>query len=157
VENVSWGEADDFCKRVGERVGKTARLPTEAEWEYAARAGSAGNYCFGNSEAELVDYGWHHVNAARTTHPVGEKKPNDWGVHDMHGNVWEWIADWYDKNYYATGPREDPQGPDRPTGKRVLRGGCYKNKASGCTATERSSSRPTSRDEDAGFRVVVEP
>ncbi|MHC5054020.1 MAG: protein kinase domain-containing protein [Planctomycetota bacterium] len=157
VEEVSWDEADDFCKRVGERVGKTVRLPTEAEWEYAARAGTAGNYCFGNDEAELGQYGWYAVNSGKKTHPVGGKQPNAWGIHDMHGNVWEWIADWYDKNYYTKTPREDPAGPTRPTGRRVLRGGCMDNKASGCTATERSSSRPTSRDNDAGFRVVVEP
>jgi formylglycine-generating enzyme required for sulfatase activity len=138
VEEVSWDEADDFCKRVGERTGKTVRLPTEAEWEYAARAGSAGNYCFGNDEAQLDKYGWYGVNSGKRTRPVGGKQPNAWGIHDMHGNVWEWIADWYDKNYYATSPREDPAGPLRPTGKRVLRGGCMDNRAS-------------------GFRVVVEP
>jgi len=156
VEEVSWNEADDFCKRVAERTGSTVRLPTEAEWEYAARAGSAGNYCFGNDEAKLRQYGWYAVNSGKTTRPVGGKQPNAWGIHDMHGNVWEWVADWYDKNYYSKSPREDPTGPARSTGKRVLRGGCMDNKASGCTATERSSSRPTSRDKDAGFRVVVE-
>jgi formylglycine-generating enzyme required for sulfatase activity len=157
VEEVSWGDADDFCKRVGERVGKVMRLPTEAEWEYAARAGSAGNYCFGNDEADLDRYGWYIRNSGKTTHPVGAKEPNAWGIHDMHGNVWEWLGDWYDRNYYTTTPRDDPQGPERATGRRVLRGGCLDNKASGCTATERSSSRPTGRDNDAGFRVVVEP
>ncbi len=157
VEEVSWGDADDFCKRVGERVGKIVRLPTEAEWEYAARAGAAGNYCFGNDEADLARYGWYVRNSGKRTHPVGTKEPNAWGIHDMHGNVWEWIGDWYNKNYYTTTPRDDPPGPERPTGKRVLRGGCMDNKADGCTATERSSSRPTSRDNDAGFRVVLEP
>jgi len=156
VEMVSWDEADDFCKRVGERTGKTVRLPTEAEWEYASRAGSAGNYCFGNDEAKLGQYGWYAVNSGKTTRPVGGKQPNTWGIHDMHGNVWEWVGDWYDKNYYSKSPRENPTGPAKSTGKRVLRGGCMDNKASGCTATERSSSRPTSRDKDAGFRVVVE-
>ena len=157
VEEVSWDETDDFCKRVAERTGRTVRLPTEAEWEYAARSGSAGNYSFGNDEAELGKYGWYARNSGKRTHPVGGKLPNAWGIHDMSGNVWEWCADWFDKNYYSTSPREDPKGPDRPTGKRVLRGGCMDNKADGCTATERSSSNPTSRDKDAGFRVVVEP
>jgi serine/threonine-protein kinase len=156
VEEVSWHEAEDFAKRLSERTERRSRLPTEAEWEYAARAGTAGDYCFGNEEKELANYGWYGVNSEGQTREVGKKRPNAWGVHDMHGNVWEWCADWYDGGYYKKSPREDPAGPEEPTGKKVLRGGSYRNKASGCTSTERSKSRPDGRDGDAGFRVVME-
>ncbi|HEY7545724.1 MAG TPA: bifunctional serine/threonine-protein kinase/formylglycine-generating enzyme family protein, partial [Blastocatellia bacterium] len=121
VENVSWNDAQEFIQKLNARNdGYVYRLPTEAEWEYACRAGSTGDYA-GN----LDEMAWHGSNSASKTHSVGQKKPNAWGLHDMHGNVWEWCMDWYLENYYSQSPSADPPGPG--TGSlRVSRGGsCY--------------------------------
>jgi formylglycine-generating enzyme required for sulfatase activity len=157
VENVSWKEAVAFCKRLSERpeerrAGRTYRLPTEAEWEYACRAGKSGAYGFDEGE-EVDDYAWVGGNAGSRTNRVGLKKPNAWGLYDMHGNVWEWCADWYGP--YPHTFVKDPTGP--ATGaRRVLRGG------SGWEVpgkSHRAASRghrplPGGRDANVGFRVV---
>jgi eukaryotic-like serine/threonine-protein kinase len=116
VETVSWQDAMTFCERLSalpaERsAGRVYRLPTEAEWEYACRAGSTTIYSFGDSEGSLGDYAWYDSNSGSKTHPVGQKRPNAWGLYDMHGNVWEWCSDWYDGSYYASSPVDDPTGP----------------------------------------------
>ncbi len=157
VVEVSWPDAADFCKRLSKKAGRNFRLPTEAEWEYAARAGSAGKYSYGNDENKLDGYGWYKLNSKNKTHPVGQKLPNPWGLYDMPGNVWEWCADWHYKGYYGKSPREDPKGPDRSTGKRVVRGGCYDTKAATCTVSERNATRATGREKGTGFRAAMDP
>jgi formylglycine-generating enzyme required for sulfatase activity len=95
VINVSWHDATAYCKWLSEETGETYRLLTEAEWEYACRAGSDTEYCYGDDPAKLGEYAWYYENAGLKSHPVGEKLPNAWGLYDMHGNVWEWCADEY--------------------------------------------------------------
>ena len=124
VNNVNWGQAADFCRLMSERTKRQVRLPTEAEWEYAARAGSTAKWSWGDDADLAGDYAWTKENSGGAVQPVGRKKANAWGLYDMHGNVWEWIADWYDAGYYASSPRENPPGPE--TGSRhVVRGGHY--------------------------------
>lgn len=157
VENVSWDDASDFCRKLSEQTGKEYRLPTEAEWEYACLAGSTGKYCFGDDKALLKDYAWYNENSGSKTHPVGEKLPNDWGLHDMHGNVWEWCQDWYDENYYAELSKKseaaNPQGPASGD-YRVLRGGSWDFNQDNARAVYRNDYLPAFRDYRFGFRVV---
>ena len=133
VERVSWKAAVSFCTKLSafpeeQAAGRTYRLPTEAEWEYACRAGSTTDFCFGDAEWGLDDYAWYEDNSDHRTHPVGQKRPNAWGLYDMHGNVWEWCADWHDEAYYEASPVDDPQGP--ATGvDRVGRGGSWSESA----------------------------
>jgi len=164
VEGVSWKDAQEFCRAVSAKVGKTVRLPTEAEWEFACRAGSATDYCFGDSEAALAKYAWYEGNSSGATHPVGQKKSNAWGLYDMHGNVWEWCRDWYDPKYYANSPHVDPQGPARSNlGAHVLRAGAWHVEASYCRSAGRGGDFPCGEGgpgswNDAGrsgLRIVV--
>jgi formylglycine-generating enzyme required for sulfatase activity len=125
VEQVSWNDCQAFIERLNAARQGTFRLPTEAEWEYACRAGSPGRFCFGDDDALLEDYGWYAANSGGQTRPVGQKRPNPWGLHDMHGNVWEWCQDWYDE--YREGPAIDPQGARSGLiSARVFRGGCWR-------------------------------
>jgi formylglycine-generating enzyme required for sulfatase activity len=129
VETVSWNDAVSFCQRLSalpaeKGTGGVCRLPTEAEWEYAARAGTTTAYCFGDEEAALSDYAWWGGNSDGKTHPVGEKRPNGFLLFDMHGNVWEWCADWDSAEYYAKSPTDDPVGPDFGS-VRAIRGGSF--------------------------------
>jgi formylglycine-generating enzyme required for sulfatase activity/predicted Ser/Thr protein kinase len=150
---VSWKNADAFCNWLSRKTSKRFRLPTEAEWEYACRAGSTTRFCFGDSETQLGDYAWYLGNSADKTHPVGEKKPNDWGLYDMHGNVWEWCGDWYDEKYYHEPERQNPQGPSHGH-FRVLRGGGWNNYPQFCRSARRSRFDPVSTSDHYGFRVV---
>lgn len=139
VDRVSWEAAQEFIGKLNEKFaasGATFSLPTEAQWEYACRAGGSTRYGFGDAEGELAEYGWFADDAGRTTHPVGEKKPNVWGLYDMHGNVWEWCGDWYDGNYYSQSPASDPTGPS-VVSSRVLRGGSWGDPAPYCRSASR--------------------
>jgi formylglycine-generating enzyme required for sulfatase activity len=160
VEQVSWDEATAFCGKLTERL-KTSqsrgaiqfRLPTEAEWEYACRAGSTGHYCFGDDKSKLGEYAWNAKNSGKKTHPVGQKKSNAWGLYDMHGNVWEWCQDWYGP--YPKGPVTDPTGPAK-SDSRVLRGGSWFSDAPGnLSCAYRNNNTPDNRNQNNGFRCVV--
>ncbi|MBE3098690.1 MAG: formylglycine-generating enzyme family protein [Planctomycetes bacterium] len=153
VETVSWNDATEFCKKLSEKTRQTVRLPTEAEWEYACRAGTATAFSFGDSDSALGDYAWYTSNSGNTTHPVDQKKPNAWGLFDMHGNVWEWCADWWRRDY-PNGAVTDPQGPASGP-YRVLRGGSWSSSPDYCRSAGRISTPPGDRDCFCTFRVVV--
>jgi formylglycine-generating enzyme required for sulfatase activity len=152
VENVSWDEVQEFIEKLN-RMGGTDqyRLPTEAEWEYACRAGSTGSFCFGEDVAELGKYGWYEENSGKSTHPVGLLKANPWGLYDVHGNACEWCQDWYGQ--YPPGPVTDPQGP--AVGEhRVLRGGSWDGDADDLRSAYRLRFSPGYRYNHVGFRVA---
>ena len=151
VETISWKHAQELCRKLSERERAEYRLPTEAEWEYACRAGSTTEYCFGDEERRLGDYAWFRNNSGRETHDVGQKAPNAWGLHDMHGNVWEWCQDW--KASYPADAQTDPTGPASGAA-RVLRGGTWYTLARRCRSAYRDSAAPDQRNRDVGCRVV---
>ena len=155
VENVSWEDVQEFLRRLNAREGGPKyRLPTEAEWEYAARAGMSTAYSFGDSERQLGEYAWYWDNAGAKTHPVGQKKPNDWGLYDMQGNVVEWVQDWYGS--YTSAAVTDPQGPSSGS-SRVIRGGGWGFIARSCrSATRGGSMEPDFRHDNLGFRLLRE-
>lgn len=162
VECVTWKEAVEFCQKLSEKCDCVARLPTDAQREYASRAGSQSAYCFGNDVSMLDDYAWfkgNHLNDEDWPHPVGQKKPNGWGLYDMHGNVYEWCSDWYEdwgKKKFSQVPITDPTGPE--TGEmRVQRGAVWNSGSSeACESQSRIGSDPTMGREWVGFRIIVE-
>jgi len=160
VENVPWEDAVEFCRRLGEQEKRNYRLPTEAEWEYAARAGTTSPWYFGDAAGKLKEYAWFAANSGRHTRPVGRRKPNDWGLHDMHGNVWEWCADWYDAQYYAVSPTADPVCTGRPDSAdesyRVYRGGGWAHSPRQCRSANRPGYAPGYRAPFLGFRVALD-
>jgi len=131
--------------------GSAYRLPTEAEWEYAARAGSTTTYSFGDKASKLGGYAWYGDNAGGSTHPVGQRKPNAWGLYDMHGNVWEWVHDWYGP--YDVDEVTDPQGPSTDS-YRIYRGGGWGTFAGNCRSSERNFDIPDTRLAGLGFRLL---
>jgi formylglycine-generating enzyme required for sulfatase activity len=179
VVNVSWNDAIAFCNKLSELEGlkpcyqsaggaqpggEGYRLPTEAEWEYACRAGSITRYTFGDDAGSLGEYAWDDAgslgeyawfdgNSGGMTHPVGQKRANAFGLHDMHGNVWEWCWDWYAADYYRESPGADPLGPSQAA-FRVLRGGSWYNVPQGSRSALRNRGTPGLRNSNAGFRVA---
>jgi formylglycine-generating enzyme required for sulfatase activity len=157
VENVSWDDAVEFCKKLSDlpeekKAGRVYRLPTEAQWENACRAGSKTAYLFDDEEGLLPEYGWFNRNSSRRTHTVVLLEPNAWGLYDMHGNVWEWCSDWYGD--YPKGAVSDPVGP-RKGSFRVLRGGCWIVEAPFCQSALRRCNFPSGSGSYYGFRVAL--
>ena len=152
---VSWNDAQAFIAKLNQREGHRGyRLPTEAEWEYAARAGTTTIYSFGDDVRQLGTYAWFSEDfATGSTHPVGSKSPNAWGLYDVHGNAWEWVQDWYDESYYARSPATDPTGPSSGKGK-VVRGGSWHVTSGSWRTAFRKSYEPDYRGISIGFRVV---
>lgn len=147
MEYMSWRDIQKFCKTMLALTGKNFRLPTEAEWEYACRAGTTGDYA-GN----LEEMGWHDDNSGQQIQPVGQLKPNAFGLYDMHGNVWEWCEDWYGD--YPDTEQIDPRGPE--TGKmRVLRGGSYYGHHISCRSANRGRNQPGVCNSLNGFRLAL--
>ena len=159
VEMVSWEDAVEFCRRLSElpaekEAGNVYRLPTEAEWECASRAGTTTKYSFGDYDSKLGDYAWYYDNSDRKTHSVGGKKPNAWGLCDMHGNVLEWCQDWM--GAYPSGNVTDPTGPVEGSSP-VIRGGSWTDPAETCRSAIRFWSVPSDRGSYLGFRVCLSP
>jgi formylglycine-generating enzyme required for sulfatase activity len=155
VEQVSWDEATEFCKKLSEKSRQTFRLPTEAEWEYACRVGTQTGYSFGDKPSDLGEYAWYGKGGGNKSHPAGQKKPNAWGLYDMHGNVLEWCADWLGD--YPKGAVTDPQGPQSGT-YRVTRGGSWlKIDPDDLRSARRSCVAQVFRRNDIGFRCVRNP
>ncbi len=173
VNNVSWLDAVEFCNRLSVEEGLAEcyrirdeevswdrsaggyRLPTEAEWEYACRAGTRTRWSFGDDEADLGRHAWYGANSGNEAHPVGEKEANPWHIHDLHGNVYEWCWDWFEEPY-PEDPQQDPTGPDDGS-FRVLRGGAFFNSSRFLRSAGRGRVRPGIRGREFGFRCVRSP
>jgi formylglycine-generating enzyme required for sulfatase activity len=152
VEQVSWNDVQEFIQRLNAKTGKQYRLPTEAEWEYAARGGNKSRGYKYSGSNNLTDVGWFGDNSDKTTHPVGSKLPNELGIYDMSGNVWEWCGDCYSD--YPASAQKDPMGASFSS-YRVNRGGSWGSDASYCRVACRSSDSPGISDRALGFRLVV--
>ncbi|MCS7019581.1 MAG: formylglycine-generating enzyme family protein [Cytophagales bacterium] len=154
IVNVSWNDANAYCKWLTQKTGQPYRLPTEAEWEFAARGGNkTKKFRFAGSN-NLDEVGWFDKNSNKRTQPVGEKMPNELGLYDMSGNVWEWVQDWFDSDYYSKSPEKDPPGPSRGS-MRVMRSGSWINYEEDNRIAIRISNMPHDTGPFFGFRVAL--
>jgi len=156
VRRVRFHDAKAYCEWKTQREGKTYRLPTEAEWEYACRAGSNGKYCYGDEVTAFGDYAWYTDNSEGVTHDVGTKKPNAWGLYDMHGNVWEWCEDWYVDSYKNT-PKDGTDNNNGSQNWKVLRGSPWNSTSIILRSAFRFMGNPSDSYYNLGFRVVLLP
>jgi formylglycine-generating enzyme required for sulfatase activity/protocatechuate 3,4-dioxygenase beta subunit len=155
VEKVSWNDAIEFCRKLSTKTGRKITLPTEAQWEYACRAGTDTRFSFGDDDMLLESYCWYKSNSIKRSRPVATKKPNAWGLYNMHGNVMEWCNDRFGHNYYSISPEVDPKGPSNGQPVfRVYRGGCCIYVSDFCRSATRSGSFQFSRNGATGFRVI---
>ena len=154
VERVSWNDCQEFVSRLNSLTGRTFRLPTEAEWEYAARGGNKSRHYKYSGSNNIFDVAWHDGNSGSSTRAVGTKTANELGIYDMSGNVWEWCSDWY--GFYSAGAQTNPQGPSSGS-NRVLRGGSWSNYARRCRVSNRSNFAPVNSDSRNGLRLVLVP
>lgn len=152
VESVSWNDCQTFIRKLNEVTGQQFRLPTEAEWEYAARGGNCGKGCHYAGSDTLDSVAWYYDNANDETHPVGQKNPNELGLYDMSGNVWEWCSDWFAA--YNTASQSNPQGPSAGF-HHVYRGGSWYCSAKDCTVSYRNSGIPDHRNLNLGLRLTL--
>jgi formylglycine-generating enzyme required for sulfatase activity len=155
VVNVSWNDVQLFIKKIRQITFKKYRLPSEAEWEYAARAGTTTRYYCGDDEDCIKDIAWYADNSNYIAHPVGQREPNAFGLYDMLGNVYEWCNDWYNQGYYDASPEANPKGPASAT-TRVKRGGGIGSSAGRVRATYRYGSPPDFSNVRLGFRLCID-
>ena len=155
IVKVSWNECQTFIQKLNEITGKKFRLPTEAEWEYAARGGkNSCGYKFAGGD-KIEDVGWYHFNGGGEADYIKRLRSNELGLYDMSGNVWEWCSDWFGENYYSSSPSTNPQGPSSGT-YRVVRGGSWSSRSGGCTVTSRNYCTPSKYSDDVGFRLAMD-
>ena len=154
VERVSWSDCQEFVSRLNSLTGRTFRLPTEAEWEYAARGGKKSRHYKYSGSGNIDDVAWYDNNSGGSTRPVGTKSPNELGIYDMSGNVWEWCSDWY--GGYSAGAQTNPQGPSSGS-RRVVRGGSWYRNARYCRVSFRNLDDPVSSNNNCGLRLVLVP
>lgn len=155
VDSVKWEDATEFVNRLNQKTGNRYRLPTEAEWEYAARSGGRQEKWSGTgTESGLAEYAWYTQNGERKTHPAGQKRPNSLGLYDMSGNVAEWVSDIYDDEYYEDSPKDNPIGPKKGD-EHVIRGGHWSDRADNLRNTNREKGDEGEKDDDIGFRIAL--
>jgi formylglycine-generating enzyme required for sulfatase activity len=154
VVNVSWNDAMALSDWLSRKEARNYRLPTEAEWEYSCRAESPTRFSFGYDESALGEFAWYAANSNNQTHPVGEKMPNGFGLHDLHGNVWEWCADGYAADYYKQSPAADPPGSG-VAAHRVIRGGSWDHDPQFARSACRYGNTPEYRADYLGFRLAL--
>ena len=156
VENVSWDDVQAFCQKLNDKTKKNYRLPSEAEWEYACRAGTQTRYYFGDDEKLSGEYAWYYGNSGSKTHPVGQKKPNNWGLYDMSGNVWEWCEDYWHENY-ENAPKDGGSWNENSSQAnfRMLRGGSWKDIPRGCRSANRFTASADDYYYTVGFRLAL--
>jgi formylglycine-generating enzyme required for sulfatase activity len=154
VEQVSWYDVQEFIQKLNSITGKTYRLPTEAEWEYAARGGNKSRgYKYAGTTNDLDAYAWYDGNSGDKSHPVGQKSPNELGIYDMSGNIWEWCQDYYDADYYKSSPTKNPLN-SKKSSYNVFRGGSWNINSQLCRVAYRSYLIPNFRSYIVGFRLV---